>query len=120
MITNSRLSRKIQCLNYTNDIKIKQKHLTILIEQYAQIINNYNVQISLLEKRNESDSVAEKIAERNSIQKQVNNYKTQQDICGKRLMMLYAALTALGFSDSNIGETYYNVDIDIPLKVSSF
>ena len=110
--------RRSRCISYIYDLQIKQRHLSALIDQYTQIINNYNVKISLYTRN--GTSTTSLVNERNQVQNQINNYKAQQEICDKRLTMLYAALTALGVSNLGAGEVYYNIDIAIPVRVSSF
>ena len=113
--------RKDRCSTYINDTKIKQKQLNVLIEQYIQIVNNYNIQITALQRNNGStDLINSLTTKRNAIQNQLNNYESQQSICNERLTILYAILTALGSSELGDGETYYNVDVSIPVRKTSF
>lgn len=113
-----KLQRQSQCRQYINDVKIKQIQLKVLIEQYTQIINNYNVRISSLTKKKADTSAA--IAAKKVIQNQINNFKEELEICGKRLTILYATLTMLGTPDATGGEVYYRINVSIPVYTSSF
>ena len=110
--------QKSQCINYAELLRIKQKQLNALIEQYTQIVNNYDTQISSLE-RNGADTTTI-IVEKKKVQNQIDNYVAQQQICNERLSLLYAALTALGASGIIAGETYYPVDVSFPTRATSF
>lgn len=117
--------RRIRCIKLIDNLKIKQKQINILIEQYTQIINNYNVQIAVYNRKTnltseENNSKNEIIENINVLQNQINNFKEEQETCSERLTILYAILTALGFSDSVIGNTYYTIDITIPARITSF
>ena len=113
-----KLQRKSQCLNYIDNIKIKQKQLNILIEQYTEILNNYNVIISSLERQNENADA--KKTNRTIILNQISNYKNQLEVCEKILILLYAVLTALGDSVHGSGEMYYTIDVSMPVNMTSF
>lgn len=116
-----RTLRIARCLNYINAAIVKQTELKVLIDQYNQIVNNYNIQIESQQRNNASSStINQLIAARDAVQNQVDNYKEQQETCGKRLTILYSVLTALRASDNEVGETYYTVDVDIPVRASSF
>jgi hypothetical protein len=119
--TELKALRKARCLDYISAAKIKQTQLKILAEQYGQIVNDYNIQIESQKRNNASeDTINQLIAARDAVQSQIDNYQEQQEVCGKRLTMLYAILTALGSSDNVIGETYYTVDLDVNVRASSF
>lgn len=119
--TTLKALRKTRCLEYINAAKTKQIQLKVLSEQYGQIVNDYNIQIELQKRNNASASaINQLITARDAVQNQIDNYQQQQEICGERLTILYAILTALGSSDNDIGETYYTVDININVRMSSF
>ena len=101
-----RSARKAHCLELIGEVKIKQRQLGILIDQYTEIANNY----TLLEQEED----------KNRIQNQINNYREQLDICDERLTILYAVLTELGASDIIEGDVYYTKDVEIPILVTSF
>ena len=110
--------RKERCIKYINILQNKQKQLSILIEQYNQIINEYNLQISLAERNNTNTALL--FAAKEKIQNQIDNYLAQQEICGERLTLLYATLTALGSSNFVAGEIYYPIDVNISVRKTSF
>jgi uncharacterized coiled-coil DUF342 family protein len=113
-----RSARKARCLKLIQDTQIKQRQLGILIEQYTQIVNNYN---TLIERNKRiSESTEALISSKNKVQSQISNYKEQLNICDERLTILYAALTELGASNSIEGDTYYTRDIEIPVLTTSF
>lgn len=116
--TSLNSQRKAACIKEINSLNIKQKQLKILIEQYTQIMNNCSIKIASLE-RNNQNAEQEK-QKRAAIEQRINNYSTQQDLCNKRLELLYAILTVLGASILEVGEVYYTVDRTIPVKVTSF
>jgi len=92
-----------------------------LINQYGQIVNNYDILIASDRRNNVSEKeIALKESKRDIVQKQINNYQEEQDVCNKRLVMSYAILTALKASSSDMGETYYTVDVNIPVRSTSF
>ena len=118
--------QKRKCSEYIEEIIIKQKQLKILIEQYGQMINENNFRINQYSENsniseNEEAVKNELISIRDNIlNKQIDLFKAEQDICGKRLTILYAILTALGAPSSAVGETYYTVDISMPVLTTSF
>lgn len=115
-----RRARKSRCTLYVEDAKVRQKELSVLVKQYTQIINNYNVQIEVSRRNNTATTSAKLIAARDLIQNQLNVYEKELDICSERLNVLYATLTSLGALGSNIEETYYTVDVHMPVRTSSF
>ena len=116
-----RQTRKNRCLTYANEATIKHKELSILIEQCTQIINNYNIQLNSYRRSGAADSTINTlIAAIDDVQERLNNYEAELNSCSERLNVLYAVLTVLGAPNSSIGETYYTVDINIPVRASSF
>jgi len=116
-----RRTRKTRCNLYIDQVKVKQKELEALIEQYTQIVNNYNIQINSYKRNNAAeDTINSLTTARDNVQNQLNNYEKELAVCNERLNILYAVLTALGAPDSKIGETYHVITVQIPVRVSSF
>jgi hypothetical protein len=116
------------CNNQADMIHIKQKQLDILIEQYGQIVSNYDALIKPYERKiekeiaTEADLAAKELYEykREQIIVQINLYKEQLDLCEKRLTALYAILTVLGEPDKDVGSVYVTIEVAAPGYVSSF
>ena len=117
---NLKTLRKEKCLENIRNVQIKQEELNILIEQYGQIINNYNIQIAAFNRQSNIEAINELTIKKDVIQNQINIYKEELKICEERLTILYAVLTALNCSSLGIGEIYYNIDIEIPVRSTSF
>lgn len=123
--TRLRELQRVQCWRHINDLNMRQPQLSVLVEQYNQIINNYDIQINIYENKpnpTQADTTAKEqlIQKKTNIQGQVDRYKEQQEICTKRLNMLHAALTVLGTPDAEVGEVYFNINIEIPVRTTSF
>ena len=117
--------RKARCAKYIDDLRVKKRELEILVEQYTQIINNYNVQIAVYDRQpsltpSDSEMRQQLIVARDRVQLQVDNYKAELEVGSQRLTILYSILTALGAPDRTAGETYFAVSDSIPVRVSSF
>jgi len=99
--------------------------LDILIQQYGQIVSNFNALIKPYDRKKtltDADKKAKKDLEdeRDLVQYQIDMYQEQLDLCGQRSTTLYAVLTALGKPDAEVGATYVTIKVAAPGYVSSF
>ena len=92
-----------------------------MIDQYGEILSNYDTLIAAERRNGKTDEeLAGDIETRNLVQDQIDACQILQQTCYERSTMLYAILTLLGVPDTNMGEMYYSVNIEIPVHSTSF